>query len=278
MNQDIERLERKLLEKERKVNRIHLRYWAVIFFLLGVFLILVAPGSVNPKAFENFSFASTIVSIVLAVVSIIYSFTVGKSTGDNIVGIREIEHSIDSKLERFDAWKDQILEGVRSMTSPIGEEVGRLHEDQIGFRKEMTRMMSGINSKTNPIPSDTTKDSSLTKIGPAAFYGNLAMYISLLSRRNNKPFNLNELGVSISEDYIWGFIEACSDIFPKSFSYSVKPDEFTINTFDEKVLGNRDLWRDRILGFSDKSDAESYLKAIDSYFEGTLNVSNNSQK
>lgn len=277
MNQDAERLERQLLEKERKTYRVHLRYGAIIFLLLGVFLIVIAPGSVNPKAFENFSFASTIVSIVLAVVSIIYSFTVGKSTGDNIVGIREIEHRIDSKLERFDAWKDQILDGVRSMTSPIGEEVGRLHEDQIGFREEMTRMMSKINMKTNSASSEVI-DQSSSKVGDAAFYGNLSMYISVLSKKSNKPFDLSELGVSVSIDYIWGFMEACSAVFPAAFSYSVKEKEFTIIKYDKKVLGDESLWRDRIMRYADQKEAESYLKAIDSYFGGTLNLSSDSQK
>ena len=137
-------------------------------------------------------------------------------------------------------------------------------------------MMSGINSKTNPTPSEV-KDSSSTKVGYTAFYGNLAMYISLLSKKKNKPFNLSEFGVEISADYIWGFMEACSAIYPKAFSYSAKKDEFTIHVFDEKVLGNEALWRERIMEYANKKDAETYLKAVDSYFEDTLIVSSDDQ-
>ena len=57
----------------RKVSLWHIVYIVIICLIVNVFLLCIVPGRVNDEAYQNFSFAATIVSIVLAVVSIVYS-------------------------------------------------------------------------------------------------------------------------------------------------------------------------------------------------------------
>ena len=57
----------------KQISIHHLYYVILIAGLILLFVILLFPYGVSRYAFDNFSFASTITSIVLAVVSIVYS-------------------------------------------------------------------------------------------------------------------------------------------------------------------------------------------------------------
>lgn len=80
---------------------IHLVYGAIILVLLGIFLILIAPGRINENAFSHFSFASTLISIVLAVVSIVYSLQSGLSNNTYKTRMDEIQRNISERISEF---------------------------------------------------------------------------------------------------------------------------------------------------------------------------------
>lgn len=106
---DEKEFELRLINKERQIVKVHALYLAIIFVIISAFLLIIAPITISPRAFENFSFASIVVSIVLAVVSIVYSFRAKSNSSENIAGIREIERNIDLKLEKFESLKFEII-------------------------------------------------------------------------------------------------------------------------------------------------------------------------
>lgn len=80
------------------ISKLHLIYSTIILVLLAVFVILVAPCCVSEFAFSNFSFASTLISIVLAVVSIVYSLQSGLSNNTYKARMDEIQRSISDRM------------------------------------------------------------------------------------------------------------------------------------------------------------------------------------
>ena len=85
----------------KKVSIMHVVYGFIILALLAVFLILLAPGHVSEFAFSNFSFAATLISIVLAVVSIIYSLQSGLSNNSYKAKMVEIQDSISKRMNEL---------------------------------------------------------------------------------------------------------------------------------------------------------------------------------
>ena len=68
--------------------------------MFTVMVLLIMPGRVSDDAYQNFSFAATITSIVLAVVSIIYSLQSGLSSVGQLNAISDIEGKISQEIKK----------------------------------------------------------------------------------------------------------------------------------------------------------------------------------
>lgn len=271
-------MDEKLLAKERKINRLHLIYGFVILAILGVCLLVIVPGCINPDAFDNFCFASTIVSIVLAVVSIVYSFRTKNNASDNMAGIREIERGIDDKLRRFDELEKHIISeldnSLQSGINPLHQDVSSLHDDQVGLResieeiKEEMRQQSIVAKESN---SDK-KDKIATRFNFNSFLGNIALYLACLSYKSHKSIDLARINVKLEQrkDYLYGYLIALVVAFPDSIKAksdsgkTIVGSEFTL--FDEEVFGNEDVCRQRVVSYKDKDLVNEYLEAISAFF------------
>lgn len=92
----------------KKVSIFHLVYIVIIFLIIQLFLFVIYPGHVNEAAFTNFSFASTLVSIVLAVVSIVYTIQSGLSSIGQFKTIQDIEERIHHEINKFSSIDEKI--------------------------------------------------------------------------------------------------------------------------------------------------------------------------
>lgn len=77
--------------------------------------LLIIPGRINDDAYQNFSFAATITSIVLALVSIVYSLQSGLSSVGQLHSVIEIESQISNEIKKFSG----IDEKIRNALVPI---------------------------------------------------------------------------------------------------------------------------------------------------------------
>lgn len=88
---------------EKKIDRLHVIYCVIICVLVivGILLcwILTSRNAISEHAFDNFAFAATIVSIVLAVVSIIYTIHSGAGVTNSIGILKNVEDNISGQLE-----------------------------------------------------------------------------------------------------------------------------------------------------------------------------------
>lgn len=83
---------------------------ALAFFLLTLVfvIVLMSKGAISDAAMDNVSFASAVVSIVLAVLSIIISMYASFSTQGNLGSMKEIEHRLDESIGRLKDLKKDI--------------------------------------------------------------------------------------------------------------------------------------------------------------------------
>ena len=271
-----------LLKKDKTILKLHIIYWAIIFGVLSVFLLCIAPGRVDERAFENLSFASIIVSIVLAVVSIVYSFRTNSNTSDNIAGIREIEHNIDSKLDRFDSIKDSlsedihsaIVEGVDKAIIDLRADVSNLKDDQADIKQNI----SMIATYQKRLIDDNAQSSKQLHISEQkvfksglSFNGAIAMYMACLSFTKKKAIYFPSLGNEIESDldYYWGYYSALSSCFPQYFAYeSEGVKSFTVKKYDTEHLGEESIWEKLLLSYTNIERIDDYLRIIKSYFVG----------
>lgn len=83
---------------------------ALAFFLLTLVfvIVLMSKNSISDAAMDNVSFASAVVSIVLAVLSIIISMYASFSTQGNLSSMKEIERRLDESIDRLKDLKKDI--------------------------------------------------------------------------------------------------------------------------------------------------------------------------
>lgn len=253
----------------RKVHAFHLYYVISICILVMIFVTIVAPVYVTEEAFSNFSFASTITSIVLAVVSIVYSIQSGLSSGEQMANARDIEREIKDQLEKFTSLEDRIGKKVNECFSPLLKEVSNLHDGQIDinkkidvFQERFAKMPSSDKKNLNEGQFNIEHNSTL---------GNICLYCCLLSQEKGKPINRSLFYDSdTAYNYVYGHVVALSSAFDDKISCEAPDDSsnFTVKTFDKEYFGDKTKIRNIIISSDSetKSETESFLNKIDEYF------------
>ena len=101
---------------EKTVNRLHIVYCIVICLLVvGMVIlcwILTSKNAISEHAFDNFAFAATIVSIVLALVSIIYTIHSGAGVTNSIGILKNVEDNISGQLETLQGVEQVIKDSI----------------------------------------------------------------------------------------------------------------------------------------------------------------------
>lgn len=115
------------------INKLHLIYGIIICaILILASIVCFTTERIPQQIFDCFSFASTITSIVLAVVSIVYSITSGsgvehrlnemkdieRKMTDNINKISRLEESVLKNEQQLNLFKDQLSNTPRSRSKP----------------------------------------------------------------------------------------------------------------------------------------------------------------
>lgn len=205
-----------------KNYRIHLLYWAIIFVIMTLFLILCVPGKINEDALSNFSFASVLVSIVLAVISIVLSISVGQATTHYNREIKDVENEIQEKLKKFDDLEGSIRSSVESI---VRREVGDVKKGQNEMKKTIETLMSSANTRSS---SNNTLSGSLNLSGASNLCVS-SLYLASLCYKTNKPLPLSQL--KHSAGIIVGFLNALSTVEPDNILIEVKDKDVYVKKF-----------------------------------------------
>lgn len=211
-------------------SKIHLLYWAIIFVLLSLFLILCVPGKINEDAFSNFSFASVLVSIVLAVISIVLSLSIGQTTTHYNLEIKDIEKEIQEKLRQFEDLEDSFRSSIESI----------VHKEIEGVKVSQSRITAMMRSILTPSSSlshhrTTTHHESSLDISESSYLCVASLYIALLCNKKQKPFPFKQL--KQSSPLILGFLNALSTIEPDNLQLRIEHSDVFISQFSTNRWG-----------------------------------------
>lgn len=247
-----------LVNKEpRKVNVFHLFYTVLICALICIGVIICQKESVCDTAFTNFSFAATITSIVLAVVSIVFSIKSDTGMSDSLGTIKGVEDNIQRQLRQFDNLEKRIIEKIESTNNTMGSTVSNAVADAVS------------SAFTNAKPSNVNKgETGKYNVGKSSIAGNLILYTFLKAFKANKKtgIDLHSLIPYLSTDYINGFVDAVnSSNDDNHISLELLGDKINIIQLDEVYFNSVELlFANEAQTFSDidSKTKGQYIKCI----------------
>lgn len=232
--------------------KIHLMYWAIIFVIMTLFLILCVPGKINDEAFSNFSFASVLVSIVLAVISIVLSISVGQTTSHYNLEIKDVEKEIQEKLKKFDVLDDSIRSSVEGV---VKKEVEGVKKGQSEINKSIESLIKSTNTKN---PKANKQGESLDLSGVSHLCA-ASLYLASLCYKTNKPFPVSQL--KHSAGIIVGFLNALSTIEPENMLIEVKNNDIYVTRFSSSRWGSESALDNALDGLDVPNMKERVLAA-----------------
>ena len=279
--------EKRQIEKEvAQRYHLHIRYILLVCLLICLFITLMVPKHVTEEAFQNFSFAATITSIVLAVVSIVYSFYSSGGIATSIGEMKQVEKDLEDEIkdipdlkrhvsETVDDLKTNILEAIHadrqasdSKTEELTKSVHDIHDELAGLTERM--------QKGNNEGSDDNQD-NLFEYQFNSFNGNLLMFALKKSvERNNASFKLMKISQIIGQSnlaYCRGYLVALFMCNRNRFSYDSDDlfETITVTNIDRDYFQFDDMESIILENEQDQERVKSYqskMKEITNYFDG----------
>lgn len=207
-----------------KINKLHLIYTIVIFLLLITFLVicwvLSAKCVISEYVFDNFAFAATLVSIVLAIVSIVYTIYSGAQTTSSIGVLENVENNITKQLETLQGVENVIKETVKEEQSKSEATLKAYFEQGLFPSGEIKRVQRYKNN--NNLAFDIDKNTPL---------GNVFLYCCLLSKKYNKPWKL-DMPAEMLHLAFAGYMAALKAIPSIGFVYKLDKETHLVSNCD----------------------------------------------
>lgn len=246
----------------RRVSICHLLYMAVICIIIMIATLVIIPGRIHDDAYQNFSFAATITSIVLAVVSIVYSLQSGLSNIGQLHTISDIEGKISTEVKKI----SDIDIRIREIINPLQNQVSDIKDSQdhiIQTQEEIWKELS------DPVKFTVKEGSSEKQIeGPAILY--VVLYAALLSYEKgmDMPFHKFAEYVGAQAKYCEGLVDGMSVLSSNIIKVEMgsKPTRKRVSQFDVNCLGNKDTLKQKIESIGNTQLSERLLGAIDQYY------------
>ncbi len=258
----------------KKISIVHLYYTIAIALLIILGLILVIPDKISSVAFENFSFAATLVSIVLAVVSIVYAIQSGGESLKNMTGVQQIESSIEEQLHKLSNLEESITRNVKSI---VADETSGIRSGLNNLESKVDNLSSPdfyTNSASHTHREDNASESKFNH-RTNSIAGEITLYIvakSYDTKMNILPLIRDEL----SNYYYYGYFIALRSVIPDKISTSgCSKDEIIISNYDASYFGNIESIKSNINSRKDGasentvSNIEETMSQIDRYFENS---------
>lgn len=256
------------MEESKKISIHHLYYVLIIGLLIIIGLILIVPSRVSDTAFDNFSFASTITSIVLAVVSIVYSIQSGNISNIQLDSVRGIDTEIKKQLEGFSHIEDNISKLVNGRMASLQDDVKKLSDGQIEISSRILSL--GKNPVSNGIANSQTAN-----LEKNSAFGDVLLYACSLSFKKKKALPTHVFEENLNDfNYWYGYFIALTVTLPNDIRVEycegdTSPLASNVVFFKEDVLGSIDSLRNRLdkfCGENEENRLMMYVKKIDEYF------------
>ncbi len=263
----------------RRISIWHVIYVIIIAFIINIFLLCILPGRVNDDAYQNFSFAATITSIVLAVVSIVYSLQSGISSLGQLNSIKEIEGRIGNELSRFSSLENSIKNAVKEGISPLEASMGSIQQRQDDIQRSQDELRDNWNSVIEGSLRMTTGTSNNKEVLEESFLSqenapqifSVIFYTCVRSHETGKdiPFHVLRKFFGVRSYYCEGVIKSIS-IFNAgklTLKQGSKQTRIVVDSYDSQFLGSKKWLKEQILKGTNIQLGRSITQALDGYFD-----------
>ncbi len=267
--------------------QLHIRYILLVCLLICLFVVLVVPKHVTEEAFQNFSFAATITSIVLAVVSIVYSLYSSGGIATSIGEMKQVEQELEEEIKDIPDLKRHVSDTIDDLKSNILEAIHADRQASDSKTEELAKSMNDMHAEIAGLTSKVLKDDSQEKeeeqsdvfdYSVNSINGNLLLYAIVNAEKKNIPLNLKRISDIIGQGtlaYNRGYIVALYMCSKGNFSYSsddsfdeititaLNKDYFEVDTIDSLILASAD-------NQSKKNDYQNKMNQIAKYFSSIV--------
>ena len=245
----------------RKISLWHFAYLSLFCIMFSIMVLLIIPGRINDDAYQNFSFAATITSIVLAVVSIIYSLQSGLSSVGQLNAISDIESKISHEINKFSDIDDKIREAL----SPIASQVGDIKQTQDNLHSEFLKI-----SKLE-IPQGDIANGKIE--GPVILY--VVLYAAAKSHETGMdlPYHKFAEYVGLQSRYCEGLLDGIAAFCPDKIKVGqgTKNSRKKVIAYDEQTFGAVADLRQKVAAIQNQKLSKKLLGSIDDYYSDNKN-------
>lgn len=256
----------------KKVSFWHVVYIVIICIIINVSLLVIVPGRINNDAYTNFSFAATITSIVLAVVSIVYSLQSGLSSAGQLSSIKDIEGRISEEINKFSG----IDESIRKALNPLSEDVKALQVSQNDIQKAQDTLHAELQQYFNSnetIEVSLSDGKTISIVGPAIMY--VTMYAAIKSKETgmDMPYHKFAEFVGPQARYCEGLLDGIAALHPEKLSVAQgsRVSRKKVTSFDTTYFGTLEYWKEKASTIESEKLSKGLLSVIDNYYSNSDN-------
>ena len=186
----------------------------------------------NEKLVDYISFALTITSLFLALVSIIYAFYSNSTLSQNLTIMNVASNQVSEtslKLAELTTSLGVKIESIPDLIKILEVKVDKTHElMQEAYEKGIVPPVS-----TDANLSDETVSKFFMYASPMGLYGLYAAYLGYTTGKNFRLTELEKASPMLGENYTYGFLVACSSFgFFKRANYS---DDIEVTGFHDNI-------------------------------------------
>lgn len=256
----------------KKISIWHVIYLILLTVVVNVFLLAICPGRVSEAAMDNISFASAIVSIVLALVSIVYSLQSGFSSSSQLDSIKNIEGNIHAELKNFQKLRDTIFE----MINPIESVVGNLQKSTGDIQKaqdSINKNVDGLNKTVSLTVLDSkgeNKEKNITLTHTMV----VSLYAAIRSKETGMdlPFHVFANFIGGRSYYVEGMLEILNALGDGiTMTVGSSSTRKKIIDFDQNKFGTKAELKKKAEENPIKKIGYEFIAAIDDYYSDMKN-------
>lgn len=249
------------MAEEKKVNYLHLVYIIIIFVIVLLAIWLVSPYVVCEESLMKFEFAATITSIVLALVSIVYSMSSGQGISENLGSMRNASEKIGNVGDKLETIQNSLQTEITHLTN-LEQKMQALHE-----KTDRTNQMINEMGQNKDISSNSGNEGKFDYEN-SSVSGLLIVYACSLAFEKGKPFPAEFTG---NPFYAHGYITALEISASKHFrALTYMNGVITVTKFDADYFGKAtdiDYISSQMKDKSGYAQAQEALEKIKKYYD-----------
>lgn len=223
-------LKTKINDNSRKLHLLYVTGILVFIVIELVSYICLNACDSSDKIISYISFASTLSSLILSVVAIIYTIVSNQKGNDVFI-------KISDKAEAINRVSDKLCTIVQSLDSKLYNFEHELHDIHT-ITNDTKNVINGmLNVPVNKgIADDVDKEKFLPLLIQAgSVLGNMALLACCYSNQKNKDFELNYLFPNY-ERYVYGYLIAVNSM--SFISVDIKEEKVHVNSVNDIIMGN----------------------------------------